>query len=269
MENYTLIVSSRFFSFLMTLDFTSMGALNSGLQCRVPPKKFISAPNRNIILRTFCKFTEYILKSPDYYDFLNNNGFVINPKLNSYQDIRKMVNYFFYVKVIQLLPEIREMVEEEKARLEWNSYYWVGIQIRSGKMPGDEGHNVFMFKDDLKMFTKYALDRTEKAAKKQAKPVKWFIAADSLKVKEDLLQTYPKYYVSTECTMSHSFRDVKRSDRTEGMLCTLLDNYLLSEVNEAVVTGTSTYGLLATYRNLNIKKDMVLRGDWKKFNKGA
>lgn len=249
------------------IDFTSRGAFSTGLQCRLSPKKFITAPNRNIILRTFCKFTEYVLKSPDHYDFLNDNGFVINPKLKSYQDIRKMVNYFLYTKVIQILPDIRQMILDEEARLQWSNYYWIGIQIRSGKMPGDEGQSIFMYKDDLEMFLKHATERTEAAEKKISKPVKWFIAADAVGIKEEILKRYPQYYVSTECAMAHSFRDVKRNDRTEGMLCTLLDNYILSDVDEAVVTGVSTYGLLATYRNLHIKKTIVNRGDWKKYQK--
>lgn len=218
-------------------------------------------------MRTFCKFTEYVLKSPDHYDFLNDNGFVINPKLKSYQDIRKMVNYFLYTKVIQILPDIRQMILDEEARLQWSSYYWIGIQIRSGKMPGDEGQSIFMYKDDFEMFMKLAVERTEKAKAKSKLPVKWFIAADAVAIKEQILARYPQYYVNTECSLSHSFRDVKRSDRTEGMLCTILDNYLLSDVNEAVVTGASTYGLLATYRNLYIKKDIVNRGDWRKYQK--
>ena len=207
------------------------------------------------------------MKAPEYYDFLNDNGFVINPQLHSYQDIRKMVNYFMYTKVIQILPDIREMILDEEARLNWSSYYWIGIQIRTGKMPGDEGQSTFLYKDDLEMFFKHAVDRTEAAKNKTSKPVKWFIAADSVMVKEDILNRFPQYYVSTECSLSHSFRDVKRNDRTEGMLCTLLDNYLFSDVNEAIVTSSSTYGLLATYRNLYIKKIMVNRGDWKKYQK--
>ena len=131
------------------------------------------------------------MKAPEYYDFLNDNGFVINPQLHSYQDIRKMVNYFMYTKVIQILPDIREMILDEETRLNWSSYYWIGIQIRTGKMPGDEGQSTFLYKDDLEMFFKHAIDRTEAAKNKTSKPVKWFIAADSVMVKEDILNRFP------------------------------------------------------------------------------
>ena len=106
-----------------------------------------------------------------------------------------------------------------------------------------------------------------KAKEMQKKPVKWLVTTDSENVRKMIRQDYPEYYVNTNCLLAHSFRDVQKEERTDGMMCSLLENYLLSHVNEAIVTAQSTYGLLAAYRNLYIKKIMVYRGDWKKYNK--
>ena len=72
------------------------------MQCRIPPRNLITAPQSRIIYRSFCKFVEYALKEPQYYDFLTKNGFVLNPKLRDYKDIRKMVMNFLYTRMIRL-----------------------------------------------------------------------------------------------------------------------------------------------------------------------
>ena len=45
----------------------------TGIQCRIPPRKLLSAPQSRIIYRTFCKFVEFVLKEPQFYDFFNKN----------------------------------------------------------------------------------------------------------------------------------------------------------------------------------------------------
>lgn len=240
--------------------------MNTGIQCRVKPKDFLTASNNIILLRTLCKFLEYVVKEPEYFGWLDSVGFVVNPKLRSGSDIRKTLLHFMYTKVIQVHPDILEMVEKEKSKLEWDKYYWIGIQIRSGHMKGDEGRNVFLFKDDINMFDMYAINQTEKAKINQSKPVKWLVTTDADDVRKHYQEKFPEYYTNLNCVLAHSFRDVQRRERSEGMVCSLLDNYMLSNVNEAIVTAQSTYGLLATYRNLNIKKIMVYRGDWKRLH---
>ena len=121
----------------------------TGIQCRIPPRKLLSAPQSRIIYRTFCKFVEFVLKEPQFYDFFNKNGFVINPKLKDYKDIGKMVINFIYTKIILLLPDMMQLVRETEARLRWSDYYSIGLQIRSGHMAGDEGQNVFLYEDDI------------------------------------------------------------------------------------------------------------------------
>lgn len=241
--------------------------LNTGVHCRVKPADFLKTTKPRIILRSLCKFIDYVVKDPEFFEWFNDRGFVLNPKLRSGSDIRKMLLNFVYTKVVQVSSDITQAVKSKQRELEWDKYYWIGVQIRTGKMIGDEGRNVFMFKDDLKMFTMHALNQTEKAKLAQKKPVKWLVTTDSEDVRKLIQRDYPEYYVNTNCLLAHSFRDVQKQERTDGMMCSLLENYLLSEVNEAVVTAQSTYGLLAAYRNLYIKKIMVYRGDWKKYQK--
>ena len=229
--------------------------LNTGVHCRVKPADFLKTTKPRIILRSLCKFIDYVVKDPEFFEWFNDRGFVLNPKLRSGSDIRKMLLNFVYTKVVQVSSDITQAVKSKQRELEWDKYYWIGVQIRTGKMIGDEGRNVFM------------LNQTEKAKLAQKKPVKWLVTTDSEDVRKLIQRDYPEYYVNTNCLLAHSFRDVQKQERTDGMMCSLLENYLLSEVNEAVVTAQSTYGLLAAYRNLYIKKIMVYRGDWKKYQK--
>lgn len=238
--------------------------MTTGMQCRIPPRNLITAPQSRIIYRSFCKFVEYALKEPQYYDFLTKNGFVLNPKLRDYKDIRKMVMNFLYTRMIRLLPDMMALVRDVEAKLHWEDYYWIGIQVRSGHMKGDEGQNVFLDAEDINLFMEYAVNQTKKAMERKMKPVKWYVAGDSEDVRMKIKTAYPQYYANCECSISHSFQYVFTDSRTEGMTCTILENYLLTDTNETVVTAASTYGLMATYRNLHMKKIMVYRGDWEK-----
>lgn len=207
-----------------------------------------------------------MLKEPQYYDFLTKNGFVLNPKLHDYKDIRKMVMNFMYTRVIRLLPDMMALVREVEEKLNWKDYYWIGIQIRSGHMKGDEGQNVFLYEDDINLFMEHAVNQTKKAMEKSTKPVKWYIAGDSTDVRSKIRKAYPQYYENCKCSISHSYQHVYTNERTKGMTCTVLENYLLTDTNETIVTAASTYGLMATYRNLHMKKIMVYRGDWEKYH---
>ena len=49
------------------------------------------------------------------------------------------------------------------------------------------------------------------------------------------------------------------------MLCTLIDNYLLSSTQYAILTAKSTYGLLAMARTIDLPKIQVRQGAWKQY----
>lgn len=242
--------------------------MSSGLTCKVPPERIPLAPNRNIILQTTCKFIDFFTSSDRYSKFLDQNGFILHPKLNDPNDIRKTLYHFIYNEVIQVHPDIPDFIEGEKERLEWKKYYWIGVQIRTGHMPGDETLNTFMNKNDLEMFSMYAEQQTAIAkANHTTKPIKWFIATDNEEIREQMVDRYPDLAVISGCEIRHSFRDVERRERSNGMMCTLLDNFLLSSCNELIITARSTYGILASFRNPSIKKLMVYRGDWRKYKR--
>ena len=192
---------------------------------------------------------------------------MVNPKLQDPNDIRKTLYHFIYTEVIQVHPDIPDYIAAEKERLEWSSYYWIGVQIRTGHMPGDETLNTFMVREDLEMFNMYAEQQTEIARKNlTTKPIKWFVASDNENIRDQMLERHPDLVVVSGCEIRHSFRDVERDERSNGMMCTLLDNYLLSNCNELIITAKSTYGILASFRNPSIKKLLVYRGDWRTRN---
>ena len=165
-------------------------------------------------------------------------------------------------------PDIPDYIEAEKERLEWQSFYWIGVQIRTGHMLGDESLNTFMVCEDLEMFNMYAEQQTAIARKNlTTKPIKWFIATDNENIRDQMLERHPDVAVVSGCEIRHSFRDVERDERSNGMMCTLLDNYLLSNCNELIITAKSTYGILASFRNPSIKKLLVYRGDWRKYKR--
>ena len=188
---------------------------------------------------------DFVASSDDFFDFLNDNGFILNPKKRSMNEIRKMIYYFLYSEVIQIKPQVQALIDQTKRQLHWDDFYWIGVQVRTGHMPGDEDLNVFLMKSDLAVFEKAAMNRTLKAQRKQRKPVKWLLATDNVKVRDRILKSHPEYFISANCTIRHS----------------LLDSYLLSSCNELVLTLRSTYGILAANRKLDIDSIFVKRGD--------
>ena len=214
-----------------------------------------------VVIRGGCKVLDFVASSDDFFDFLNDNGFILNPKKHSMNEIRKMIYYFLYSEVIQIKPQVQALIDQTKRQLHWDDFYWIGVQVRTGHMPGDEDLNVFLMKSDLAVFEKAAMNRTLKAQRKQRKPVKWLLATDNVKVRDRILKSHPEYFISANCTIRHSLRDILSDKKSEGMLCTLLDSYLLSSCNELVLTLRSTYGILAANRKLDIDSIFVKRGD--------
>lgn len=71
--------------------------------------------------------------------------------------------------------------------------------------------------------------------------------------------------LSSDCFISHSLSDMYSDHRTNGMLCTLIDGYLLGSTDVALITGRSTYGIWATNLNMHLKRIQVLKGSWKEY----
>ena len=248
------------------LDLPVRGVLQANMICKLPSEQLLSNSMKYFVIQSTCKFIDFFTSAERFRDFLGINGFIINPRLRDGNDIRKTVYHFIYSEVIRIHPDVLKLVEKEKQRLHWSEFYWIGVQIRSGHMPGDESLNTFILRGDLEMFSLYAEQQTAIARNKTAKSIKWFIAADSQEIRDQMQIKHSEYAVSTTCEIRHSFRDMARDGRSDEMMCTLLDNYLLSNCNELIITAKSTYGILASFRNPSIKKLLVYRGDWRKRN---
>ena len=214
-----------------------------------------------VVIRGSCKVLDFVATSDNFFDLLNDNGFILNPKKRSLNEIRKMIYFFLYSEVIQLRPQVQTLIDATKRQLRWDDFYWIGVQVRTGHMPGDEDLNVFLMKNDIAVFEKAAMNRTKTAQMTQKKPVKWFLATDNVKIRDRILKSHPEFFISANCTIRHSLRDILSDKESEGMLCTLVDSYLLSSCNELVLTLRSTYGILAANRKLDIKSIFVKRGD--------
>ena len=225
------------------LDLPVRGVLQANIICTIPSEQLLSNAMKYFILQSTCKFIDFFTSAERFRDFLGVNGFIINPRLRDGNDIRKTVYHFIYSEVIQIHPDILKSVEREKQRLHWSRFYWIGVQIRSGHMPGDEHLNTFIVRGDIEMFSLYAEQQTAIARNKTIKPVRWFIAADSQTIRDQIHAKHPKYAISTTCAIRHSFRDMTKDERSAEMLCTLLDNYLLSNCNELI---SKSWGLEKT-----------------------
>ena len=198
---------------------------------------------------------------------LDKNGFILHPHLKSPMDIRKTVYSFMYNTVITLKPEIQEKIDQMKERLHWNDYYWIGLQIRTGKLGAGDAAGHFLDNRDYDLFTRIALEKTYSMTNKTAKPVKWYVACDNKLLIAKLKSTYPQFFTTSSCTISHSSSEINRATRSSPMMCTLLDSYLLSSVDEAIITAKSTFGILSVNRKPKMKRVLIMKGDWKKYKK--
>ena len=238
--------------------------IGSDETCRNTPEEILHSTKQFVVLRTTCKLTDYICFNEEFWPFLDRNGFILHPHLKSGADIRKTVYSFLYNQVIKLQPDLAEGVVAIKKKLHWDDYYIIGIQIRTGKLGIKDAPNHFLEVRDIDLFSRYALIQTEKAMNMTTKPVKWYVACDNRMVKAKLSKTYPKYYMTNSCTLSHSNKDLERSVRSSGLVCALYDSYLLSAVDEAIITAKSTFGILAVNRSPRMKRIQIMKGDWKK-----
>ena len=57
---------------------------------------------------------DFVASSDDFFDFLNDNGFILNPKKRSMNEIRKMIYYFLYSEVIQIKPQVQALIDQTK-----------------------------------------------------------------------------------------------------------------------------------------------------------
>ena len=227
----------------------------------------LSSSDQYLIIRSTCKLLDLLCTDEKYWPMLNRYGFILHPHLKSPMDIRKTVYSFMYNTVMTLKPDFQKRIDQKKAQLHWNDYYWIGLQIRTGKLGAGDAAGHFLDNRDYDLFARIALERSYAMANKTAKPVKWYIACDNKLMLTKLKSTYPQFFTTASCTVSHSSNEMSRSTPSLTMLCTLLDSYLLSSVDEAIITAKSTFGILSVNRKPRMKRVLIKKGDWKQYKK--
>ena len=235
--------------------------------CNYLESDILNATNRFVVFSSSCNMIDYLTYNKYYYSFFYDHGFVVDEKGDVSAQIRKYLLNFMYTQVISVKPFVSNQVTELKTKLNWDRFYWVGIQIRSGHTSVDSYFDFFLTKDDIKYFFVRARELTEQAKQKQSKPVKWFLTCDNNRIRNELLKEYGDVIASSECQSSHSLADMYSDEETDGMMCTLVDGYLMGSTDVAVITGRSTYGIWATNMNMHQKRYQVLKGAWKEYKR--
>ena len=233
--------------------------------CRFLESDILNCTKKFIVYSTTCNMIDYLTYSDVFYSFFYEHGFVVDEKGDISAQIRKYLLNFLYTEVVSVKPFVREYVLQNKNRLRWDEYYVIGMQIRSGFTNVDNYPYYFLNREDVDYFIVRAKELTEQARKKQSKPVKWFVSCDSQQLKSELVRRNPDMMLSSDCFISHSLSDMYSDHRTNGMLCTLIDGYLLGSTDVALITGRSTYGIWATNLNMHLKRIQVLKGSWKEY----
>ena len=156
--------------------------------CNYLESDILNATNRFVVFSSSCNMIDYLTYNKDYYSFFYDHGFVVDEKGDVSAQIRKYLLNFMYTQVISVKPFVSNRVTELKTKLNWDRFYWVGIQIRSGHTSVDSYFDFFLTKDDIKYFFVRAQELTEQAKQKQSKPVKWFLTCDNNRMRKELLK---------------------------------------------------------------------------------
>ena len=233
--------------------------------CTVLPSVILSSSKEYIIFRSTCRILDYVVFNEQFSSFLRGHGFVIKDSYTP-EEVKKVLRYFLYNQVIAVKQFVLDEVNRIKNETEWDKYYVLGLQIRTARMPKDVP-GFFIQRDDVKFFEMRANELTTELESKQSKPVRWFIACDNAQEKELLRIRNSNRVFNTRCLIAHSSTVMHSSERTSSMLCTLVDNYLLSSANYALVTVKSTYGVLALARNYDMPRETIRYGAWNAYRK--
>ena len=245
------------------LDYKKEKHIHVQHSCRFLESDLLKAKEKYIVFSSPCKLIDYFVYNDDYLPFFTENGFIITPKGDVHADLRKLLYNYLYTEIIQVKSFVTEEVNNWKERLHWNDYYIIALQIRTGRLALDDAFNFFLYKDDTSYFIKKAEELTKEASKKQSKPVRWFVATDNKGVKRTFIYQRKELVLATDCKVKHSMADMYKNETTEGMLCTLLDGYLIASSDVAILTARSTYGIWAASQNFYLKRYSVRKGEYK------
>lgn len=215
-------------------------------------------PNRLIIVRDSCMIEQEFVHQPALNQWLVDNGITSRRKLNDVQKYHQILQFLF-VDLLFPLPSITDRVAAIKKELDWGNHYFIGMHIRSGLLEGNVGWGRFLEPQDVDFFISQAKQYTQRAERRGYEhPVKWLVLSDNSALRQRVKEEGKDYYVTTNCTLSHS-----KNANVAGMQCSLVENYLLSDCNMLMLTAKSTFGYLAKHRT-EAPQVNVYPGTWKK-----
>lgn len=190
--------------------------------------------------------------------WLKEHGIISHTKMNAI-DIYHRIMQFLLVDVLHPRENIMHQVNAYKESVHWDDHIVIGIHMRTGLLEGNVGWGRFMEEKDFDYFMVQAQRYTLKLQNLDAtKQVKWFVLADNEKVKYDVKKEAGERFMTTNCTIAHS-----KNRRADGMFCSIVENYLLSDCKFLILTYKSTFGYLAKHRT-DVGQLNVLPGSWKK-----
>ena len=214
--------------------------------------------NKNIIIRTSCRIDQFFVHSPVVRKWLKDNGIISDMRAHEI-DIYHRIMQFLFVDVVQPRDEIIQAVQQYKNSVNWTNYSVLGIHLRTGLLEGNVGWGRFMEERDLEYFMIQAKRHTKKLKRIYPdREVKWFVLADNEKVKYDIQKEAGDSFITTNCTIAHS-----KNHNADGIFCSLVENFLLSDCNYLILTFRSTFGYLAKHRT-DVGQVNVQPGSWKK-----
>ena len=188
--------------------------------------------------------------------WLVENGIVESLSSSALENYHELMQ-FLYIDILHPLPVITDSVATIKKDLMWNHYSYFGLHIRSGLLEGNVGWGRFLEPRDVDYFIVQVTKYTERLERRNKK-VKWLVLSDSDRVKKKVKEAAKDRYTSLNCTVNHS-KDANR----EGLKCSIIENYLLSDCYMLFLTARSTFGYLAKHRT-EANEVSVHLGSWKK-----
>lgn len=213
---------------------------------------------KHIIIRSSCGIERFFTHDRHVREWLVDNGIIDTPKMHEV-DIYHRLMQFLLVDAIHPRENIIEGVNAFKNSVHWDNYTIIGIHLRTGLLEGNVGWGRFIEEDDINYFLMQA-NRQSLNLKRHIpnKDVKWFVLADNEGVKSTVAKEAGDRFLTANCTIAHS-----KNRNANGMYCSFVENYLLSDCNFLILTYKSTFGYLAKHRT-DVSQLNVLPGSWKK-----
>ena len=214
-------------------------------------------PNRFIIIRSSCGIGHEFVHRSLLTKWLVDNGIVGRSPSDALQKYHEILQFLF-IDVLHPLPVITDAVAAIEKELMWSQYSYFGIHIRSGLLEGNVGWGRFLEPRDVQYFIAQATKYTPRVERREEKKVKWLVLSDADGVKKEVMEAAKDRYTGVNCTVSHS-KDASH----EGLKCSIIENYLLSDCSMLFLTAKSTFGYLAKHRT-EVAQISVHPGAWKK-----